>query len=220
MPSFASLTIACILGIASATPLARQATCNPDFEGAGVSIISGDDEWGYTSVAAGTDLVYDAEKDPLNATAEWIVQKTGSNYIFSTGAHCSLNVAIQGHRQHWVVGLPTVAVITVYGYGFTVTVAVPFYGYGSGRVRHRKHRKITAVYGALRTVQRSNGDLKLCPSLTDKSMEDHGRSKMILRQNEYQRSEISPPRLRKPKYLNLNMAEMPEYDAKLSKSTR
>ncbi|KAJ6474498.1 hypothetical protein C8R47DRAFT_1294184 [Mycena vitilis] len=116
------------------------------------------------------------------------------------------------------LGLPTVAVITVYGYGFTVTVAVPFYGYGSGRVRHRKHRKITAVYGALWTVQRSNGDLKLCPSLTDKSMEDHGRSKMILRQNEYQRSEISPPRLRKPKYLNLNMAEMPEYDAKLSKS--
>ncbi|KAJ7678000.1 hypothetical protein DFH06DRAFT_1422411 [Mycena polygramma] len=96
MFSFAALTVACILGVTSATPLARQSTCSPDFEGAGVSIISGDDEWGYTSVAAGTDLVYNAENDPLNATAEWIVEKTGGNYIFRAIKDTGLVVGLSG----------------------------------------------------------------------------------------------------------------------------
>ncbi|KAJ6536291.1 hypothetical protein B0H19DRAFT_1183124 [Mycena capillaripes] len=38
MFSIASITIACILGLVSGTPSARQATCSPDFGGAGVSI--------------------------------------------------------------------------------------------------------------------------------------------------------------------------------------
>ncbi|KAJ6450704.1 hypothetical protein C8R47DRAFT_1170876 [Mycena vitilis] len=95
MLSFASLTIACILCVVSATPLARQATCNPDFEGAGVSIISGDEEWGYTPLAAGTALIY-YDDDPLNATAEWIVEKTGSNYIFRVINDTGLVVESEG----------------------------------------------------------------------------------------------------------------------------
>jgi hypothetical protein len=38
-----SLVSACILGVVSATPVARQ-TCNPNFEGAGVSIIANEVE--------------------------------------------------------------------------------------------------------------------------------------------------------------------------------
>ncbi|KAJ7120638.1 hypothetical protein C8R46DRAFT_1137248 [Mycena filopes] len=72
-------TVACILGVVSGTPMARQATgCSPNFEGAGVSIISGESEWGVSPVAAGTQL---KKKDlgtiPLNATAEWHVEQTG-----------------------------------------------------------------------------------------------------------------------------------------------
>ncbi|KAJ7678002.1 hypothetical protein DFH06DRAFT_1465810 [Mycena polygramma] len=78
MFSFASLTAACILGVASATPLARQTTCNPNFEGVGVSIITGETEWGVSPVAAGTVLKNDVEGFPLNATTEWHVEQTGS----------------------------------------------------------------------------------------------------------------------------------------------
>ncbi|KAJ7489203.1 hypothetical protein FB451DRAFT_1390373 [Mycena latifolia] len=78
MFSLATLTVACILGVVSATPLARQATCNPNFEGAGVSIIAGGTEWGVSPVVAGTPLKRDLELPPLNKTAEWHVEQTGS----------------------------------------------------------------------------------------------------------------------------------------------
>ncbi|KAJ7097670.1 hypothetical protein C8R44DRAFT_889198 [Mycena epipterygia] len=63
-------SLACILGAVSATPLASRqaATCNPNFEGAGVSIIDGQTEWGVSPVAAGTPLV--------NTTSEWHVEQT------------------------------------------------------------------------------------------------------------------------------------------------
>ncbi|KAJ6618138.1 hypothetical protein B0H10DRAFT_1266810 [Mycena sp. CBHHK59/15] len=83
MFSFASLTATCILtalGAVSATPLAdrQSATCSPNFEGAGVSIIAGQTEWGVSPVAAGTPLKRDLGTFPLNATAEWHVEQTGS----------------------------------------------------------------------------------------------------------------------------------------------
>ncbi|KAJ6598258.1 hypothetical protein DFH09DRAFT_1356572 [Mycena vulgaris] len=80
MFSLASITIACVLGFVSATPLAtrQSATCSPNFEGAGVSIIAGQTEWGVSPVVAGTPLKRDLGTFPLNATAEWHVQQTGS----------------------------------------------------------------------------------------------------------------------------------------------
>ncbi|KAJ7865537.1 hypothetical protein B0H13DRAFT_1898467 [Mycena leptocephala] len=72
MLSLASLTaVACIIGAVSATPLARQATCSPNFEGAPVSIMSGAREWGVWPVLAGTLLESDI------GTA-WHVEQTGS----------------------------------------------------------------------------------------------------------------------------------------------
>jgi hypothetical protein len=80
MISTAVLT-ACIVymaGLVVATPAPRQTTqCHPNFEGAAVSIIDGDAEWGVSPVAAGTRLVYSLGKFPLNGTAEWHVQQTG-----------------------------------------------------------------------------------------------------------------------------------------------
>ncbi|KAJ7220625.1 hypothetical protein GGX14DRAFT_675394 [Mycena pura] len=80
MFSLASVTLACLLGVVSASPLApRQGTtCNPNFEGAGVSIIAGQTEWGVSPVAAGTPLKRDLGTFPLNATAEWHVEQTGA----------------------------------------------------------------------------------------------------------------------------------------------
>ncbi|KAJ7921721.1 hypothetical protein B0H13DRAFT_2655932 [Mycena leptocephala] len=79
MFSLASLTAAaCILGAVSATPVARDATCNPNFEGAPVSIIAVDTEWGVSPVLAGTGLKSDLGTRPLNGTAEWHVEQTGS----------------------------------------------------------------------------------------------------------------------------------------------
>ncbi|KAJ7182788.1 hypothetical protein C8R43DRAFT_1229065 [Mycena crocata] len=98
MFSLASLTIACILGAVSATPLTtRQSTCSPNFEGAGVSIIAGDTEWGVSPIVAGTPLKRDLGKFPLNATAEWHVQQTGSanpTYIIKEINHNELVVDV------------------------------------------------------------------------------------------------------------------------------
>lgn len=80
MFSLATLTVACILGVVSTTPLATRqtATCNPNFEGAGVSIIAGDTEWGVSPVVAGTLLKKDVGTFPPNATAQWHVEQSGS----------------------------------------------------------------------------------------------------------------------------------------------
>ncbi|KAJ7472402.1 hypothetical protein B0H11DRAFT_2038874 [Mycena galericulata] len=80
MFSLATLTIACVLGAVSATPMVtrQSATCSPNFEGVGVSIIAGETEWGVSPVVAGTPLKKDLGTFPLNATAEWHVEQTGS----------------------------------------------------------------------------------------------------------------------------------------------
>ncbi|KAF7369218.1 hypothetical protein MVEN_00249400 [Mycena venus] len=78
MFSLASITIACILSVVSGTPLARQATCSPNFEGAGVSIVTGDVEWTVSPVVAGTPLKKDGAPFPPNSTANWHVEQTGS----------------------------------------------------------------------------------------------------------------------------------------------
>ncbi|KAJ7888447.1 hypothetical protein B0H13DRAFT_889028 [Mycena leptocephala] len=82
MFSLATLTAACILGAVtvSATPVTRQApTCSPNFEGAAVSIIANQVEWDVSPVVAGTPLKKDVTGTfPLNATAEWHVEQTGS----------------------------------------------------------------------------------------------------------------------------------------------
>ncbi|KAJ6551232.1 hypothetical protein B0H19DRAFT_1156977 [Mycena capillaripes] len=77
MFSLASFTVACILGVVSATPIGR-ATCSPNFEGAGVSIVAGDTEWGVSPIVAGTPLKNDVGTFPPNATAQWHVEQTGS----------------------------------------------------------------------------------------------------------------------------------------------
>ncbi|KAJ7914344.1 hypothetical protein B0H13DRAFT_1873022 [Mycena leptocephala] len=60
-----------IIGAVSATPLARQATWNPNFEGAAVSIMSGAREWGVRPVLAGTLLESDIG-------TMWHVEQIGS----------------------------------------------------------------------------------------------------------------------------------------------
>jgi len=74
--------MASVLGCISATPVAhapRQAVqCNPNFEGAGVSIIDNGVEWGVSQPVAGTVLERNLGSFPLNATAEWHVQQTGA----------------------------------------------------------------------------------------------------------------------------------------------
>jgi hypothetical protein len=71
--------IAAMSGIVSATPAPRQsALCNPNFEGAGVSIIDVGVEWGVSPVVVGTLLDRTLGGFPLNATAEWRVQQTGT----------------------------------------------------------------------------------------------------------------------------------------------
>ncbi|KAJ7088706.1 hypothetical protein C8R44DRAFT_751808 [Mycena epipterygia] len=82
--AFLAASIAAIAGLASATPfsqLPRQtARCNPNLEGAGVSIIDhdGNVEWGISPVVAGTLLRRDLGGDSPNATAEWHVEQTGA----------------------------------------------------------------------------------------------------------------------------------------------
>ncbi|KAJ7719089.1 hypothetical protein DFH07DRAFT_859626 [Mycena maculata] len=96
MLSAAAVFTACVValsGLTSATPLARQTLCNPNFEGAGVSIIAGDVEWGYSAAVAGTPLADDLSSFPPNATAEWFVQQTGAfptSYIIKTISNTGL----------------------------------------------------------------------------------------------------------------------------------
>ncbi|KAJ6498556.1 hypothetical protein C8R47DRAFT_1068828 [Mycena vitilis] len=80
MFSSTSLLAVCILaisGIADAVP-SPSAQCNPNFEGAGVSIIDTGVEWGVYPPVAGTVLDRTLGRFPLNSTAEWHVQQTGS----------------------------------------------------------------------------------------------------------------------------------------------
>ncbi|KAJ7791704.1 hypothetical protein B0H14DRAFT_3890483 [Mycena olivaceomarginata] len=100
MISAAVLTacIAAMSGIVSATPAPRQSTlCNPNFEGAGVSIIDGGIEWGVSPAVAGTALDRTLGGFPPNATAEWHVQQTGTfppTYIVKEINHNDLVVDI------------------------------------------------------------------------------------------------------------------------------
>ncbi|KAJ6551188.1 hypothetical protein B0H19DRAFT_163576 [Mycena capillaripes] len=80
MFSSTSLLAACIVtisGLASAAP-GLPVQCNPDFEGAGVSIIDTGVEWGVSPPVAGTVLDRTLGGFPLNATVEWHVQQTGA----------------------------------------------------------------------------------------------------------------------------------------------
>ncbi|KAJ7629912.1 hypothetical protein B0H17DRAFT_1283921 [Mycena rosella] len=79
MLSLTSLTVACILGVASVSPFVRQSdTCNPNFEGAGVSIIADDSEWDVSPVVVGTALKKEGGIFPPDSTAKWYVEQTGS----------------------------------------------------------------------------------------------------------------------------------------------
>ncbi|KAJ6598227.1 hypothetical protein DFH09DRAFT_1131309 [Mycena vulgaris] len=95
----ASLLTACMVaisGLASATPVA-PVQCNPNFEGAGVSIIDTGVEWGVSPAVAGTVLDRTLGGFPLNATAEWHVEQTGAvptTYIVKEIHHNDLVVDI------------------------------------------------------------------------------------------------------------------------------
>ncbi|KAK7052154.1 hypothetical protein R3P38DRAFT_2858870 [Favolaschia claudopus] len=80
MFSIAAAPLLCMFigALVSATPVARQSLCSPNFEGAGVSIIAGDAEWTVAPVVAGTPLKKDGDPFPPNATANWHVEQTGS----------------------------------------------------------------------------------------------------------------------------------------------
>ncbi|KAJ6482473.1 hypothetical protein C8R45DRAFT_1149812 [Mycena sanguinolenta] len=72
-------TFLAVSGLVSATPSPRQTVpCNPNFEGAGVSIIDNGVEWGIPADVAGTVLERNLGTFPLNATAEWHVEQTGA----------------------------------------------------------------------------------------------------------------------------------------------
>lgn len=101
MPSFSLLsafTVA-LSGLASATPLLgrQSATCNPNFEGAGVSVITGNVKWAVDADVAGQPILHPGSISP-NATANWLVEQTGSaiptylfKYVLSLGQkviHC------------------------------------------------------------------------------------------------------------------------------------
>ncbi|KAJ7621364.1 hypothetical protein FB45DRAFT_1062361 [Roridomyces roridus] len=97
-PTTALLT-ASLLALASATPMRRQTTtpqCNPNFEGVAVSIIDNDVSWGVSPEQAGTVLDRDLFTQPLNATAHWHVEQTGSfpaTYLVKEINHNNLVVA-------------------------------------------------------------------------------------------------------------------------------
>ncbi|KAJ7705586.1 hypothetical protein B0H17DRAFT_1038363 [Mycena rosella] len=94
-----SLLTACIIaisGLASAMPPTRP-QCNPNFEGAGVSIIDTDIEWGVSPAVAGTVLDRTLGGFPPNKTAEWHVEQTGAyppTYIVKEINHNDLVVDI------------------------------------------------------------------------------------------------------------------------------
>ncbi|KAJ7088687.1 hypothetical protein C8R44DRAFT_991102 [Mycena epipterygia] len=100
----ASLFAACITaisGLAAATPVTQvprqTALCNPNFEGAGVSIIDVGIEWDVSPAVSGTVLNRDLGGFPLNATAEWHVEQTGAfppTYIVKEINHNNLVVDI------------------------------------------------------------------------------------------------------------------------------
>ncbi|KAJ7916723.1 hypothetical protein B0H13DRAFT_2323017 [Mycena leptocephala] len=103
MLSTAALLSACMIsmsGLISATPLVPSpptVQCNPNFEGAGVSIIDGGVEWGVSPAVAGTVLNRILGGFPLNATAEWHVEQTGAyppTYIVKEINHNNLVVDI------------------------------------------------------------------------------------------------------------------------------
>ncbi|KAK7052156.1 hypothetical protein R3P38DRAFT_2858876 [Favolaschia claudopus] len=68
-------TILLSFGLLVAATPAPRASCSPNLEGAGVSIIAGSVEWSVSSPVAGTLLGHNAES---KATAEWHVQQTGT----------------------------------------------------------------------------------------------------------------------------------------------
>ncbi|KAJ7677949.1 hypothetical protein DFH06DRAFT_1291325, partial [Mycena polygramma] len=79
MFSSTSLLAVCILAISGVVYAAPPSTqCNPNFEGAGVTIIDTGVEWGVYPAVAGTLLDRTLGRFPLDSTAEWHVQQTGS----------------------------------------------------------------------------------------------------------------------------------------------
>ncbi|KAJ7212706.1 hypothetical protein GGX14DRAFT_621135 [Mycena pura] len=78
MFSLALITIACIFGVVSGTPSARQASCRPNFEGTGVTIVTGAVEGAVSRVVAGRPLKIDGAPFLLNSTANWQVDQTTS----------------------------------------------------------------------------------------------------------------------------------------------
>ncbi|KAJ6551235.1 hypothetical protein B0H19DRAFT_164888 [Mycena capillaripes] len=101
--AFLTACIVAMSGLVSATPAPRQtAQCNPNFEGAGVSIIAGDVEWGVSPPVAGTVLNRILGGFPPNATAEWHVQQTGAfppTYIVKEINHNELVVDAIGPNR-------------------------------------------------------------------------------------------------------------------------
>ncbi|KAJ7489182.1 hypothetical protein FB451DRAFT_1553060 [Mycena latifolia] len=95
-----SLLTACtvaISGLVSASPVARQAQCNPNFEGAGVSIVIGQSNIKAAPPVAGTLLAVAGGDGPVNQTAEWHVEQTGAfppTYIIKEISHNDLVVDI------------------------------------------------------------------------------------------------------------------------------
>ncbi|KAJ7325533.1 hypothetical protein DFH08DRAFT_817202 [Mycena albidolilacea] len=78
--------------VVSGTPLARQAQAlyNPNFEGAGDSIILGSNEWGVSPAVAGTVLDRTPGLGsglPLNRMAKWHVEQTGEINQRPRGRH-------------------------------------------------------------------------------------------------------------------------------------
>ncbi|KAJ7489174.1 hypothetical protein FB451DRAFT_1223964 [Mycena latifolia] len=78
------------------SPTTRQAQCNPNFEGAGVSIVIGQRDIKVAPPVAGTLLVA-TNNGVVNQTAEWHVQQTGAfptSYIIKEISHNDLVIDI------------------------------------------------------------------------------------------------------------------------------
>jgi hypothetical protein len=97
----------------SAKPTARQSTCSPNFEGAGVSIITGGVEWTVSPVVAGTLLKKTGTLLPPNSTANWHVEQTGSadptyivKYVFldrdKTVVQSKYTISGQSATMNWL----------------------------------------------------------------------------------------------------------------------
>ncbi|KAJ7489170.1 hypothetical protein FB451DRAFT_1522580 [Mycena latifolia] len=99
MFSSTSLLATCMVamsGLVVATPAPRQVQCNPNFEGAGVSIVDVNIDWQATPPVAGTLLTLSGD-GPVNRTAEWHVEQTGATpttYIIKEISHNNLVVDI------------------------------------------------------------------------------------------------------------------------------